>query len=74
MGGLFGSMPQAKVPDPPPPPPQVDESAAAADERQRLAQRKGRLATLFTGTSGAPLTGQARASTLLGQAGASTQR
>jgi hypothetical protein len=69
MGGVFGSPPKPPKPDEPPPPPQVDKAATEADERLRLARRQGRKATLFTGQSGPPLTGQTKSATLLGQAG-----
>lgn len=65
--GLFSAPPAPKAPDPPPPPPQIDTSKTEADERLRLARRKGREATLSAGKAAAPLTGQTRQATLVGQ-------
>lgn len=65
--GLFSPPPAPKAPDPPPPPAQVDVSASQADERRKLAQRQGFSSTIVAGNAAAPLTGQTRAATLVGQ-------
>lgn len=62
MGGLFGKpkTPQVVMP---PPTPVVDESAKERSERDALARRRGRRATVIAGAAGAPKTAS---KTLLG--------
>lgn len=61
-------MQTPKIPKPKPIEPQqpADTAILEADERQKLASRRGRVATIFAGSSG--LSGSVARGTLLGQA------
>lgn len=62
MGGLFSKPKTPKVAMPPPTP-VIDESAKERAERDALARRRGRRATVIAGATGSP---QTKTKTLLG--------
>lgn len=61
------SPPTPKAPAPAPLPTGPDVAQQQADERAKLAQRRGRMATIFAGSSGLSPSASTTQGTLLGQ-------